>query len=87
MFKARKVLEFKSLLSLYFSFLKRLFPQKKKLALILIFKKGKFETVTNIFQKLKFLFSTNDICETFLMFLNRSSPKIFTFKFQSIDHQ
>ena len=52
-FKARKLLEFKSLLSLYFSFLKKLSSHEQKLALGLIFKNGKFESVE--FDALKYL--------------------------------
>ena len=52
MFKVMKLLEFKSLLSLYFSFLKKLSSQKR-LALRLIFNKDKFESVE--FEALKYL--------------------------------
>ena len=57
MFMARKLLDFELLLSLYFTFLKKLSNQKKKKrqALGLIFNKRKFESVTNIFQELKLL--------------------------------
>lgn len=55
MFMARKLLEFKSLLSLYFTFLKKVIQSKKRQALGSIFNKHKFESVTNIFQELKLL--------------------------------
>ena len=55
MFMARKLLDFKSLLSLYFTFIKKLSHQKKRQALGSIFSKRKFEPVTNIFQELKLL--------------------------------
>ena len=86
MFKAMKLLELKSLLNFYFSFLKKLSSQKKKLVLRLIFQNSKFKIFTNIFQELDLsIFSMNNIFKTLaLMFLNHSSPKIFTFKFQSI---
>ena len=55
MFMARKLLDFKSLLSLYFTFLKKLSSEKKRQALGSIFNKRKFKSVTNIFQELKLL--------------------------------
>ena len=86
MYKGRKLLEFKLA---YISLFLRSYLVRKKLALRLIFKNGKFETVANIFQELKpLIFSTNNIFKTLvLMFLNDSGPKIFTSKFQSIAHQ
>ena len=74
MFKARILLEFKSLLSLYFSFLKKSSNQKRQ-ALGSVFNKGNFKSGTNIFQELKLLiFSKINIFQTLvLMLLNHSN--------------
>ena len=70
MFMARKLLDFKLLLSLYFTFIKNVSNQKKRQALGSIFNKHKFESIANVFQELKLLiFSKIYIFETLVLML------------------